>query len=299
MPNKVIFVRKYLEIVMSIFKIGCDPEFFVRNKASGEFVSGFGLVPGTKSKPHKVKNGAVQVDGLLLEINIDPAESAEEFLHNIESVKSQLEAMIPDHELVTIPSVHFKESVLKGLPKEALELGCDPEFCAYKEVAIEKDLDNLEPNFRTAGGHIHIGWCEGVDTNHPDHIKACTLLAKELDYFLGMTSLLWDEDYERRSLYGAPGSMRVKSYGVEYRTLSNLWLQSPELIKWVFETTVYAAELLSQGESYAKSYGQNAKIIISECTKPLSIHRKKFIENMCSRSGIGFPPGFESNTILP
>jgi hypothetical protein len=54
------------------FKIGADPEFFLRDKATGKFVSAHGLIPGTKRQPMKVDKGAVQVDGMALEFNIDP-----------------------------------------------------------------------------------------------------------------------------------------------------------------------------------------------------------------------------------
>jgi hypothetical protein len=38
----------------------------------------------------------------------------------------------------------------------------------------------------------------------------------------------------RRELYGKAGAFRPKPYGVEYRVLSNRWLNSEALIRWVY-----------------------------------------------------------------
>ena len=51
--------------------VGADPELFVKKGRS--FQSAYGMIPGTKQKPKKVIKGAVQVDGMALEFNIDRA----------------------------------------------------------------------------------------------------------------------------------------------------------------------------------------------------------------------------------
>ena len=99
-------------------KLGADPEKFVSN--GKEFVSAHGMIQGTKAKPFPVKDGAVQVDGMAVEFNIDPAEDKEAFLHNLQSVMSQLDDMIPDHETVATPTADFSEEVIKSSPKEAM-----------------------------------------------------------------------------------------------------------------------------------------------------------------------------------
>jgi len=53
------------------------------------------------------------------------------------------------------------------------------------------------------------------------------------DYLLGVWSVLHDTDMRRRELYGAAGAYRPKKYGVEYRTMSNFWLRSPQLMREV------------------------------------------------------------------
>ncbi len=81
--------------------IGCDPEAFL--KQAGRFVSAHGLIPGTKAMPHHVDNGAVQVDGMAVEFNINPASDATQFVTHINSVMAQLQAMLEGYEVVASP----------------------------------------------------------------------------------------------------------------------------------------------------------------------------------------------------
>lgn len=75
-------------------KIGTDPECAIYDTENKMYVSAHDLIPGDKNNPFKVEKGAVQVDGLAAEFNIDPATTAEEFDDNISSVINQLTDMI-------------------------------------------------------------------------------------------------------------------------------------------------------------------------------------------------------------
>jgi hypothetical protein len=221
------------------FLLGCDPEVFVKN-AKGEFVSAHGMIPGTKTEPLKVRNGMVQVDGMALEFGIDPAATKEEFVYRVNDVLSQLKEMLPEGYSLSISSIaSFSDEVMKAQPEEALELGCDPDYSAY---TLDKNpRPNLpNPNLRSAGGHVHIGWGTGFPHRDPKHIAACAALAAEMDYYLGAASLAWDRDALRRSIYGGAGAFRPKPYGMEYRSGSNQWLKSDELIGFVYDTTIRA-----------------------------------------------------------
>lgn len=204
------------------FRIGADPEFFV--KKGGRLVSAHNLIPGTKDRPHPVKNGAVQVDGMALEFNIDPADNYEQFEKNMSVVLKEITDMIPGYELFVEPVADFGAEYIGAQPDEAKELGCSPDFSAYTGQANPRP--NAEVPFRTASGHVHIGWCDSpVDINNPGHLEACRALTKSLDVWLGIPSLLWDSDDRRRTLYGAAGAFRPKPYGMEYRVLSNKWIK--------------------------------------------------------------------------
>lgn len=225
--------------------VGADPEVFVKDK-QGRFRSAHGLVPGTKEKPYPVKDGAVQVDGMALEFNVNPAGTRDEFIHNIGSVLGQLAGMVPKFSLEIVPTAWFNGNHMRVQPKEALELGCEPDFNAYTEAENPRPDNNT--TMRTAAGHVHIGFTEGADVKDPEHMTKCVTLVKHLDVFLGLPSLCWDKDRQRRKMYGKAGCFRPKPYGVEYRTLSNAWLKSPELVGYIFDRVQQCVEYLKSGE---------------------------------------------------
>lgn len=225
--------------------VGCDPEIFV--KRDGIFQSAHGLIVGDKDNPQKVPFGAVQVDGMALEFNIDPASTESQFVQHVTSVMDTLAKMVPDYTLAPVPVAHFTPEYIASQPLAARELGCNPDFNAYTGEANVKPDANRP--MRTASGHIHIGWTEGQDIFSPAHISACHAAVKQCDVVLGLASLLYDDDVERRSMYGQAGCLRYKSYGVEYRTLSNAWLLSPERMAWVFRNTKKAMDLLFSGRA--------------------------------------------------
>lgn len=221
-------------------KLGCDPELFVVN-AEGKPRSAWGLVPGTKESPHKVDKGAIQVDGMALEFNIDPATTEDEFVENIATVMNELrKATPPEFKFHIKPSVNFHYAILAKQPDEAKELGCQPDFSAY--TLKENPKPDANTTLRTASGHIHIGIGDGFDTSSEEHLLRCATLVKHLDLFLGLRSLEWDSDRRRRQLYGNPGAMRIKPYGVEYRVLSNQWLEKEELVRFVYRQTLACIE---------------------------------------------------------
>jgi len=230
---------------MSIL-IGCDPELFL--KKDGLFRSAYGLIKGDKKNPFPVDKGAVQVDGMALELNIHPASSAEEFSQNIETVLTQMKAMVPEYEVVATPTAEFELEYFASQPHDALALGCEPDFNAYSFE--ENPRPRTDKPIRTGGGHIHIGWGEGLDTSKgSDHFFHCASLTRVLDTYVGSLSLLWDADDERRGLYGRAGAFRPKSYGVEYRVLSNKWMSDKRLISLVFSKVSTAFSTWMDGYS--------------------------------------------------
>lgn len=233
-------------------KIGADPELFVRD-ANNNLVSAYNLIPGTKAEPFKVNNGAIQVDGMALEFNIDPAASEKQFKANINSVMGQMKSKLPEGYSFDIsPTAHFGKEMIAAQPAIARELGCEPDYNAYTGEANPRP--NVDAPFRTASGHIHIGWTEGMDPRDPEHFEACRMVVKQLDSILAPMSNLWDKDKERRELYGALGAFRPKSYGVEYRVLSNAWLLQKETVKLVYNVTTEAVNALLRGQRYYERY---------------------------------------------
>lgn len=207
---------------MAKFTIGADPEIFVRK--GGHAAAAHGLIEGTKQSPKKTESGAVQVDGLALEFNIDPTVSNDfdGFNQNIVKTMRDLKEMVPGYTFNIAPTQDFSEELLASLPEEALELGCDPDYCAY--TLEPNPRPNGKVNFRTGAGHVHLGWGADIPTDNEDHIKICAEFVKMLDATVGMMMTYIDRDPRRRELYGKAGAFRPKSYGVEYRTPSNVWV---------------------------------------------------------------------------
>lgn len=208
------------------FTFGCDPELFVTN-SDGVFVSAEGLIPGTKEEPYPVECGAVQVDGMAAEFNINPASSFDEFNTNISTVMKQLKKMLPKgYDLQPVSSITFTEEMWNEAPDKAKILGCSPDFNAWTGDVNPPPNDPDNPRLRTAAGHLHIGWQQDGDTSDVEHINNCFDLVKQMDWYLGAWSINKDPDGKlRRALYGRAGACRIKPYGVEYRVLSNFWLK--------------------------------------------------------------------------
>lgn len=243
--------------------IGADPEFFIRRRR--HFLSAHYLECGTKENPKKTDNGHIQVDGISLECNVTPAATREDFIKNVQSVRRDAAAELymfdPTAELVARPSIFFGRKRLSALPHENAELGCRADWNAY--TLTTNDAPDPNVPFRTGSGHIHIGWTERATIDRR-FINQCAEVVRELDYWLGLPSLLWDNDDRRRSLYGKAGAYRPKSYGLEYRTLSNAWVDTDTHIGWVFDATKRAIEAFSDGGLLLyKQYGDFAKLSIN------------------------------------
>jgi len=206
------------------------------------------LIPGTKAQPFPVEHGAVQVDGMALEFNIDPASTDVEFVDNIISVMGQLKKMVPHHEFLIEATVRFEESYLRQMPAVALELGCEPDFNAY--TGGENPAPDADANMRTAAGHIHVGWTEVDEPRGGEHMNLCYGLAKQMDLFLGVPFVLLNDCRERKAMYGKAGTFRPKPYGMEYRVLSNKWLLNEELMRFVYRYTLCSIEELMDGEAH-------------------------------------------------
>lgn len=211
---------------MQGFQFGADPELFILDE-NGKPVTAEGIIPGDKENPHKVKKGAVQVDGMAAEFNIDPVTNFQDFNSNVADVLKTLEGYLPaGHTLSIVPAVVFSQEAFDKAPDKAKELGCNPDFNAWTGDINPPPSDPDNPFLRTASGHIHFGWTDDADCGDATHIMNCQDLVKQLDWFLGAWSVRMDPDPTRRRLYGKAGAYRPKSYGVEYRVLSNFWIGS-------------------------------------------------------------------------
>lgn len=214
-----------------LLSIGCDPEVFVTRM--GQVVPVCGLLGGTKEHPLPVLKGAIQEDNVMAEFNIDTAKSIDEWVFNIHTVLAQLNLRLFDQGCgyMIKASHNFDEGALLEAGRQAMRFGCEPDLNTWtRQRQHPKPVGGL----RTCGGHIHVG--------HDGGKKETQEIIKRMDFFLGIPSLIMDEDTERRTMYGSAGSFRFKSYGFEYRSLSNFWLRSEAHMKWAYEQTKRAVE---------------------------------------------------------
>lgn len=242
--------------------IGADPEFFVRQGKG--FISGHTFKCGTKIEPMKTKHGFVQVDGVALEANVPPSKTKAEFIHNVLGVIGDLNEIVRAKgcEIVAQPTVQFSNKYIKTLPKHVKELGCNPDYNAYSGGLNEAPDGRV--SFRTGAGHIHIGWTQGQDTDDYEHFQKCVDLTRQLDYFVGLRTLKFDQDNQRRELYGKAGAFRPKPYGMEYRVPSSKWCTSEALMGEVYDATVEAFEYANSGGDLDLRHSGFAQVAIDK-----------------------------------
>jgi uncharacterized protein with PhoU and TrkA domain len=56
-------------------------------------------------------------------------------------------------------------------------------------------------------------------------------------------------------LYGKAGAHRIKSYGVEYRTLSSFWVHDVAFMRWVYKQAMLAVASVDKVETIHAIYG--------------------------------------------
>ena len=228
---------------MTNILIGCDPEGFIVD-GQGNFISAYGIIPGDKLTPSKLEKGAVQVDGMAIEFNIDAAASEDEFNGNVVTVLHQLDELVKkidkDFSINWTPVVHFKQTIWEMSPEQCKILGCDPDFNIKGEMNENPTL-RLENNpIRTAAGHIHIGFLDELlhDPMEKTHFDTCKYIAEgffgaNLPFYVPRTT----PEVERMSYYGSMGAFRPKKYGVELRSPSNLWVSEEKNRRQIYRDT--------------------------------------------------------------
>lgn len=208
--------------------IGSDSEMILQNH-DGSFVSSHKFLKAPKDQPKWFDNFNLQNDGALLEFAINPVDTLDNFNTYIEDAIEASQELVSSHNvgLARLSHVVYPDSALESYEERLL--GCQPSFSCWDMNEHKIDVDSfaykgLHPNFRTTGGHVHIGF------NHPKNILCLDEdtfrinLGRMLDVYLGTWSVLVDPETERRKLYGQAGDVRMKSYGIEYRSLSNFWI---------------------------------------------------------------------------
>ena len=249
---------------------GSDPEFMLQDE-DGNLKSAIEVVPGTKEDRHDLGDGhAVYYDNVLAECSIRPGKSSQDAVDSHRQCFQRYAHLVAPYRLATQASGNYPAN--ECAHKEAQQFGCDPEFCAYELAVIEPP--ECAGHFRSAGGHLHIGFNGGVDFT-PDQVEADVDLQelniavgwnrlwviRMADLFIGIPSLLLDKDptsRTRRKLYGVAGSHRpCETYGVEYRSLGNFWLSSPSLVALMYDLAQFCVKTVMEDHRHEEIWDKH------------------------------------------
>ncbi len=241
---------------MTTLFMGSDPEFMLVD-TNGRLKSAIGVVKGTKEERIDLGGGnKLFYDNVLAEVNIRPGDSADVFVHNVQNCLKNLTKAVYPYRLSLQASATYPSDECKH--PDALKFGCEPEFCAYEMNMIQ--APECLTTFRSAGGHIHLGYNENkwplMAPNEDDGGLARAWgkvwVVRMMDLFMGIPSLWLDQDPTspaRRKLYGKAGTHRPKDeYGVEYRATSNFWLRSPNLVRLVYGISEFVVNFVAKGK---------------------------------------------------
>ncbi len=275
-----------------VFTIGTDTELFLQRKSDGKFISAIPYIKGSKHNPTilKSKTGNIQHDNVSVEFATNPATSKptktkKSFVDIIKTTLNDVVDYIPkDHDVAIIASTDFDKSELND--EEAKLFGCEPDFDAWT-VRMNEIPQAEKLTFRSCGGHIHVGYVKNSGNDFLLEFKGKLDTIKMMDCFHGIVSVILDSSNSsarRKELYGKAGAHRPKDYGVEYRTLSNYWLKSPELVMLMESLTKDVLTLIRKGKhtKILKMIGdevvtsinnnniQKAQIILDSITKYMS-----------------------------
>ena len=260
--------------------IGSDPEVFLRHK-NGELQNALDILPGSKWDPYPTEHGSIQPDNILAEFNSKPASNIIDFVTNHNLILGDLRSFIEplDLQLDFIASAIGSDELLSD-PRTQVA-GCDPDFNVWGcrsfkhkyRLRANAPANYYYTNVRAAGGHLHISFDQA--DNDPTYINRFKFV-KALDYNLGIMSVIHDPDQQRRQFYGKAGAFRPKDKevfkdpynGVEYRTLSNFWLRSEELMKLVYSKVEEVYNNLDELASKADFYKKEIQEIINTGNQP-------------------------------
>jgi hypothetical protein len=226
--------------------VGADVEYLLMNMETREIEPACGLIGGTKEDPLLLESPrgggyAIQEDNVMVEWNIPAAESWDVLYNNILHAKDLVNdhvqlAVGPEYRAVCQQEHHFTPLQLDS--EQARTFGCEPDFDAYLGGVQRQDgAAATIGNWRTCGGHIHIGG----DFQCPDFVAA--LFCELYISVFGRAPI--DYSTQRAKWYGKPGIFRPKPYGIEYRTPDNMWTDNPNHIELVGQYAILCAQYLT------------------------------------------------------
>lgn len=237
--------------------MGADPEFFFRptekkNIIGSEKVIDINQGVHVKSLHNTAVKSAIICDGVQGELNIAPSSCRAYVGNQIKECFTTLDKHLKGKDVVPDfrPLAKITKKEMTSLSPQSKVFGCSPSYNAWEmppEIPIE-DINPAEYRIRSAGGHVHIGSIDKILIKWIQDNIVKTI--KMFDYIVGNTCVLLDRDkgqIERRKTYGRAGEYRIQPWGLEYRTLSNFWLRSYQLMSFVLGLARETLCLTKQG----------------------------------------------------
>jgi hypothetical protein len=229
-----------------MISFGSDPEFILID-TDGNYRTAIGIVQGDRENRISLQGHQFFYDNVMAECAIKPARSKKKTLENFRECLQLYADMVRPYKLHVQASHTYSETEMRH--PATREAGCEPDYCAYQWKLQKPPKRAIEQtNLRSCGGHIHLGH-PILTSDGPEPLLAIFML----DLMVGVPSLWLDKDptsAARRGLYGKAGRYRPKDYGLEYRSLGNFWLQSPQLVSLVFDLCRFAVEMVADGRAF-------------------------------------------------
>lgn len=212
--------------------IGADPELFIIDNSSSKVVSAVGMIPGEKGDPYTEgmpKGFGLETDNILAEFNIPPAKTKSSFINSVMYMQNYISEFVK--RINENFGIQCKASNLIDSDQlqsdQAKEFGCSIDYNVYTQKPNPKPK-GTKTNLRSAGFHVHCGY-------PTPNIEQSLKLIKYFDLYLGVPSILIDDDTQRRSLYGKAGCFRICDYGFEYRTLSSAMMLNKGRLSFIWD----------------------------------------------------------------
>lgn len=246
---------------------GCDPEFFFSKE--GRVLGAEKVLPedgliykkgdllGNPKDGDSTSIGGYSktiIDGVQAELNPRANTCRANLGNEIACCFRTLAEHIKKDKSISIDfrqTIKLNDEDMKVLSDKSKKFGCMPSRNAHDGGKMGSiAVDPAIYQYRSAGGHIHLG-------NYEDdkYIKEVLLqperLVKVMDVIVGNTCVLIDRDIgniERRKVYGRAGEFRTPPHGVEYRTLSNFWLRSYQLMSLVMGLARISVQIVADNK---------------------------------------------------
>lgn len=281
------------------FSMGGDPEVMVINKKTKSPVPSWVFTKGDKKNPAMfAPNLYAHVDNVALELTFTPASSYDRFITVASTILPSLHKFLGSaYSIRLVPFTDDFDAATLEHPF-ASEFGCNPDFSAYTDPANgpREAVDVTKVgNTRFFGGHIHFGYNQKLSECPP------FAMARFIDALITVPLIAHGKDRQgkRREVYGLAGLHRPKPYGVEYRTLSNFWLQDKVSTGFIARQYAYITRMVTSYRSTSSDlyhlidWAKVQKVINQELEKEA---RELFLETSEMATNVGLV--FENGTAL-